>query len=141
MSNNTVHHKFFDKLVIYEDGSCSCGIYFPPTNSKIQILFPLFEGDINIPDGCEMFFKELVSLYSEISIKTQGKLFELRDEFEEMLSIVDVWKIFQLESVMIDDTKLDESNYWSLIYGTDYGGHIIDFEMVGRNISDWGLDG
>ena len=58
-----------------------------------------------------------------------------------MTTIDDVWKIFQLESISIDDTKLDESDYWCLNYGTDYGGHIIEFEMKGRNISDSLLQG
>ncbi|MCU7807128.1 MAG: hypothetical protein KZQ73_04555 [Candidatus Thiodiazotropha sp. (ex Semelilucina semeliformis)] len=141
MSKNSRQLKYFDEFEIDDIGGWYGYTYFPPIDNKVQVLIPGEEDEINIPIECELFYEELIAIYPELSKRIQKELFKLHNEFEEMKTIGDVWKIFQLESISIDDTKLDDSDYWSLNYGTDYGGHIIEFEMKGRNISDSLLQG
>ncbi len=141
MSKNTTQHKYFGQLEIDEYNSFTGEMLFPPTNNKVQILTPSFEDATNLPNGCEQFYKELILFYPELSKKIQEILFEMRDDFDVILTIDDVWKVFQLETIFIDSVDLDNSEYWSLSYGTDYGGHIIVFEMAGKEIVDSFLEG
>ncbi len=94
-----------------------------------------------MPPESVSFLKGVILLYPEISNTIQERLYELRDEFEDLKSMDDVWSIFQLESIHLDLCPLMDSKSWQLIYGTDYGGHIFEFEMNGKNVEEMILEG
>ena len=141
MNTTTEKHGYFGLLERGELGGWSGDVFFPPIGANVQIIIPGGEEDSSEPSKCVEFFDELISLYPEIFKKIQDRLFELRSEFEEMKSRNDVWKIFKLESISLSNKNLMKSDYWSLSYGTDYGGHIIEFEMKGNNITNSTLEG
>ena len=140
--SKTIHqHIYFGELTRDEYGGWTGDIIFPPINSKVQILINGNEDDLSVSPGTISFFEDLILFYPEISKTIQERFYELRGEYEDLNSKDDVWTIFQLESVVLDDVNLLSSEYWELIYGTDYGGHFYQFEMKGKNVIDMVLSG
>ena len=142
MSEAIEHHEYFGELTRdVELGGWTGELLFPPTMDHVQIFIPGEEGDLIVPPASVQFFEDLISLYPEISKDIQKRLYDLREDFEDIKSIDEVWSIFQLECVDLDDVRLEESKSWRLAYGTDYGGHIYGFTMRGRTVKDMSQDG
>ena len=135
MSETTEHHEYFGTLVRDDElGGWTGSVLFPPTKTDVPIYIPGDENDFIVPIKSVSFFNDVISLYPEISQAIQNKFYEMRDSFEELKSKDDVWSIFQLEGIDLDVVNLTDSTSWNLIFGTDYGGHIFEFQMSGKDI-------
>jgi len=142
MSEAIEYHEYFGELLRdIELGGWTGELLFPPTMEHVQIFIPGEAGDPIVPLESVRFFDELISLYPEISKEIQVRLYDLREEFDDMNSMDDVWSIFQLECVDLDDVRLEDSKSWRLAYGTDYGGYIYGFNMRGKTVKDISQDG
>jgi len=96
MSKSIDQHNYFGELRRSEFGGWTGHVLFPPINKVVQIFIPGGERDLTVPPESISFLEGVILLYPEISKTIQERFYEMRDEFEDLKSMDDVWSIFQL---------------------------------------------